>query len=87
MREEIDTKKLIPENQTGFRKRKGTLDNIYTLNYLINRQLTKKGGKMVALFVNLKAAFDSANREEIIRGNKGKGSEKGIDRKDGRIFL
>jgi len=37
----------------------GTLDNIYVLNFLINTQVKKKGGKLITLFVNLKAAFDS----------------------------
>lgn len=44
----------------------GTVDNIYTLNFLINRQLGKKGGKLVALFVDMKAAFDSVDREILI---------------------
>lgn len=66
MREEIEGKGLIPHNRTGFRKGMGTVDNIYTLNFLINRQLGKKGGKLVALFVDMKAAFDSVDREILI---------------------
>jgi len=68
----VEGKGLIPPNQTGLRKGMGTLDiytliyiiiiYIYTLNYLINRQIGK-GGKMTAMFVNLRAAFDSV--EEI----------------------
>lgn len=46
--------KVIPGNQTGFRKGLGTIDNIYVINYLVNRQLVKKGGSMVALFEDLK---------------------------------
>lgn len=38
------------------------MDNIYVLNYLINRQINKTGGKLVAFFVDLKAAFDSIDR-------------------------
>ncbi|XP_046145802.1 uncharacterized protein LOC123989168 [Osmia bicornis bicornis] len=43
------------------------MDNIYVLNYLINRQLAKKGGKMLVLFVDMKAAFDSVDREVLAR--------------------
>lgn len=43
------------------------MDNIYVLNYLANRQTVKKGGKLTVLFVDLKAAFDSANRKVLMR--------------------
>jgi len=55
----VEGKGIIPSNQTGFRKGMGTMDQIYTLNYLVNRQLGKEKGGMIALFINLKAAFDS----------------------------
>ncbi|KYN22001.1 hypothetical protein ALC57_05613 [Trachymyrmex cornetzi] len=45
LREEVEGKGLIPHNQTGFRKGMETLYNIYVLNFLINRQVRKKGGK------------------------------------------
>lgn len=35
IREELEQKQIIPKNQMGFRKRMGTIDNIYVLNYLI----------------------------------------------------
>lgn len=38
------------------------MDNIYALNYLINRQIDRGKGKMIILFVDLKAAFDSVDR-------------------------
>jgi len=37
LREEMEGKVIIPSNQTGFRKRMGMMDQIYTLNYLVNR--------------------------------------------------
>lgn len=46
MREEIEGKGMTPHNQIGFRKGMGTVDNIYMLNFLINRQLGKKGGEI-----------------------------------------
>lgn len=36
---------MIPHNQTDFRNGMGTMDNIYVLNYLIGRQVGRKGGK------------------------------------------
>ncbi|KAL6417577.1 hypothetical protein ACFW04_012648 [Cataglyphis niger] len=40
--EKVEEKGLVPQNQTGFRKELGTMDNIFILNYLMNRQLSKK---------------------------------------------
>lgn len=53
-------------------------DNIFVLNYLANRQIHKKGGKMVALFVDLRAAFDSVNREVLVRAMRKRGVRKGL---------
>lgn len=50
----------------------GTIDNIYVLNYLITKQIGKKGGKLVAFFVDLKATFDSVNRGILIRALRGR---------------
>ncbi len=42
------------------------MDNAYILHTLAEKELLKKGGKLMALFVDLKAAFDSLDREEMI---------------------
>lgn len=34
---------MIPPNHTGFRKGIGTIDNIYVLNYIINKRLGRIG--------------------------------------------
>ncbi|XP_071576419.1 uncharacterized protein [Temnothorax nylanderi] len=73
LREEVEHKGIIPPNQTGFRKGMGTVNNIYVLNYLVNRQLGRKGEKVVALFVDLKAAFDSVDREVLIEALRERG--------------
>ena len=40
------------------------MDAVYIVNYVVNRKLSKKGGKIVfAFFANLKAAFDNVNRK------------------------
>lgn len=43
------------------------IDNIYVINYLMNRQLGEKRGKLILLFVDLKTAFDSVDRGALIR--------------------
>lgn len=47
LREEMEGKGVISQNQTRFRKGMGMLDNIYVMNYLVNRQVGRKGGKVV----------------------------------------
>lgn len=61
----------------GFRKIQ-TIHNIYKLNYLMNRQLRKRGWKLIILFVDLKAAFDPVNRGVLMEEMKRKGIRKGL---------
>jgi len=51
----------------------GTIDNIYVLNYLVNRQINKKKGKLVAFFVDLRAAFDTVDREVLGKAMRERG--------------
>jgi len=68
----------ILHNQTGFRKGMGTIDNIYVLNYLVNRQIHKERGKLVAFFVDLKAASDSVDREVLGKAMRERGVGEGL---------
>lgn len=81
LREELEGKQIIPQNQTGFRRGMGTIDNIYVLNYLVDRQIERKGRKMVVLFVDLKAAFDSVDRGVLVREMMARGIRKGFIRR------
>lgn len=78
LREEIEEGGMIPQNQTGFRKGRGTIDNIYVLNYLVNRGISRKGGKVIAFFVDLKAAFDSVDRKNLIKALRERGVREGL---------
>lgn len=71
---EIIRKKLLPESQGGFRKGRGTMDNIFILNHVVQREKCK-GEKVYALFVDLKAAFDNVDRNKLWRILKDKGIE------------
>ncbi|XP_067217103.1 LINE-1 retrotransposable element ORF2 protein [Linepithema humile] len=78
LRREVEEKGIVPQSQTGFREGMGTLDNIYVLNYLVNRQLGKKKGKMTALFIDLKAAFDSVDRGILVGAMRERGVREGL---------
>jgi len=54
------------------------MDQSYALNYLINRQLGREKGEMIVLFVDLKAVFDSVDRDTLIRAMRGRGVRKGL---------
>lgn len=78
LKEEVEKKGMIPPNQTGFRRGMGTIDNIYVLNYVIHNRIEKKGGKLVAMFVDLRAAFDSVDRGELIKAMRKRGVREGL---------
>lgn len=78
LEKEVEKTGGIPHNQTGFRTGMGTMDNIYTLNYIVNKNLGKKGGKLIALFVDFKAAFPSVNRGLLWRVLERRGIEEGV---------
>lgn len=62
--------KRMEEGQFGFKTGRGTTDAIFTLNYIVNRELSKNKGKIFAFFADLKAAFDRVDRaklEEMLR--------------------
>lgn len=65
LEEEIEERKLIPENQAGFRKGRETIDNIFIMNHLIQREGKEEEKKVYAIFVDLKAAFDNVEREKL----------------------
>lgn len=78
LKEDIEEKKILPANQTGFRKRMGTIDNIYVLNYLVNTGLGRKKGKVIAMFVDLKAAFDSVDGGVLMEAMRQSGVRGGL---------
>lgn len=53
LREEVEERKLLTESQLDFRKGRKTLDAVYVMNYFLNRQVSRKKGELVALFVEV----------------------------------
>lgn len=67
LKREIEGKNLLYEGQAGFRKGRGTMDNIYILKRVVDDEVHGKGNQVYACFVDLKAAFDKVNRENCGR--------------------
>lgn len=77
LREEVEAKGVLPPSQTGFRKGVGTIDQVYVMNYLINKRVAEKKG-MVVLFVDMKAAFDSVDRGVLVESMRRRGVREGL---------
>ena len=65
---EMERKKIVSKGQTGFRKKLETIDNIYTLNYIIYKYTRVKEKKLIALFVD-KRHFRLGRPGEVIGTN------------------
>ena len=65
----------------------GTMDNIHTLNYLVNRNLGRKNEKLIAVFVDFKATYDSVNRKVLWKGMRERGINKGLIERIREIFV
>ena len=66
LKRNIEAKRILLETQAGFRHR-GTMNNAYILQHVIERETQKHKGKVYAFFVDLNAAFDILRRERLWR--------------------
>lgn len=73
LNEELERRKIVPETQPGFRSGRSTIDNIKILNYIVNREINHKGGKLYDFFADLTATLDKDNRELLSRIMEEKG--------------
>lgn len=64
LRRKIEKKKMLPEKQAGFRKgRNRAIDNIYTLNYVVERVVRRN---KIVTTLDMNAAFDSLSADRVI---------------------
>jgi hypothetical protein len=61
----LDTNSVITECQAGFRKCYSTTDQIFNLNAIVQKTLSRKGKKLYVAFVDFKKAFDSVRRNKL----------------------
>jgi len=85
LKREMEEKGMLPERQAGFRKGRGVIDNIYTLNYVVERELAR-GNRIVATFVDLRTAFDSVDRWVLGRSLEERGVSARLRRRIMEIY-
>ena len=64
---QVKQRKLINKNQTGFKEKHRTSDNLLTLKTVIKKYVTIGKGKIYACFVDFKKAYDSVWHEGLFR--------------------
>ena len=56
---------VIHESQAGFRSKYSTIDNVFTLQSLVQKHISKKGGRFYYIFIDYKKTFDSVNHDRL----------------------
>ena len=56
---------VIDESQAGFRKGYNTIDNIFSLQSIVQKYLSKERGRFYCIFVDFKRAFDSIHHASL----------------------
>lgn len=88
MEKEVEEKGMTPESQAGFRRGRSTIDNIFVLNYLMQREKRqgRKDGKICMMFADMKAAFDNVERSTLWRELRRKEIKRDLIKKIEKIY-
>ena len=62
---QVKQRNLINKNQTGFKEKHRTADNLLTLKNVVKKYVTIGKGKLYACFVDFKKAYDSVWHEGL----------------------
>ena len=62
----VDINELLDEGQAGFRPEYSTTDNLFTLQSLCTKYLSRSGGRFYCAFIDFKKAFDSVDRKKLL---------------------
>ncbi|KAF4514114.1 UNVERIFIED_CONTAM: hypothetical protein B566_EDAN019088, partial [Ephemera danica] len=55
----------ISSYQAGFRPGYSTIDNLFIMDHLVKKYLSRKKGKLFSVFVDFQKAFDTVNRKKL----------------------
>ena len=69
----INHKNLISPNQIGFMKGSGTADHIFLLQTIIEKVVKKGKKRLYAAFIDFKKAYDTVNRDLLLKRLKSLG--------------
>lgn len=69
----------------GFRRGIGTINKIYVLNYVVNKELQRKGGKMLA-FVDFRAAFDLIDKKLLWKTLEKRGVSQELSKRIKKVY-
>ena len=64
---------ILEEAQVGFRKGYSTTDNIFTLQAMVQKYLSKRGGRFYCLFIDFSKAFDTVDHQKLLSSLNKKG--------------
>lgn len=64
---------IIDESQAGFRQGYSTIDNIFILQAMVQKYLSKQGGRFYCLFVDFSKAFDRVQHDKLLTSLQIKG--------------
>ncbi len=64
---------VIDESQAGFRKGYSTIDNLFTLQAMVQKYLSKRRGRFYCLFIDFSKAFDSIDHSKLLNSLSNKG--------------
>ena len=67
-----EEKEVIDESQAGFRKGYSAIDNVFSLQALIQKYLCHSRGRFYCLFVDFRRAFDSIAHNKLWDSYKGR---------------
>lgn len=84
---EVEDKNILSETQAGFGKERSTMDNIYILNHVIQREIRRKGGRIFGFFMDLKSAFDKVDRKILWEVMERRGIRKVIVERVKEIYM
>ena len=60
-----EDKRVIDESQAGFRKTYSTIDNIFSLQAIIQKYICRPKGRFYCIFIDFKRAFDSIPHSKL----------------------
>ena len=68
-----ETNNVLDESHAGFQKGYSTMDNVFSLQALVQKYLCRDRGRFYCIFIDFKRAFDSIQRSNLWNSLERKG--------------